>query len=437
MLIYFISFFIMGYAFRNFKKAFLYFLLFKTILVQNLTFLSLPGIPLLTIDTFMSLFFCGLFLCNYNRYKGLECEKFPMKKPFIALTISMFLSAIFAIVGFKSAVSMFIGDSIQFLLVFMMWKFIVSKKDLLFLLKGFSILFICYAGYMFYEYSIQSNPFIKYTQSFISTDRLIDFQYDITEERGYRSQSVFDHAIGGGCNFIIIGSLIFSLLYYFRLQLDKKILYLICAILCTMCAFLTGSRGPIFFMLISYLSVINLKNPKVYKILVLVILIGFIILPLLPDTIYNIFMSIFDSSYQKRTGGSNMDMRLDQLATSIAIMQESPWVGLGQKFLNVYSGSLAQYLLGMESMWFKILTTYGMLGVVTNLYSAYYFLIKIPKQYHTIPFFFVALAYWVTNSLTSTPGIKIYLYYMVLVIFLKLADQRYKLKQVSFNRISI
>lgn len=148
-------------------------------------------------------------------------------------------------------------------------------------------------------------------------------------------------------------------------------------------------------------------------------------------------MSIFDSSYQKRTGGSNMDMRLDQLATSIAIMQESPWVGLGQKFLNVYSGSLAQYLLGMESMWFKILTTYGMLGVVTNLYSAYYFLIKIPKQYHTIPFFFVALAYWVTNSLTSTPGIKIYLYYMVLVIFLKLADQRYKLKQVSFNRISI
>lgn len=421
----------MVYAFYDFKRAFLLFLLFKSILVQNFTFLSLPGIPLLTVDTFISLFFCGLFLLNYRKYKHLENEPFPMKKPFIALTISMFISSLFAIVGFNTAVSAFVGESIQFLLAFMMWKLINIRKDLQFLLKGFSILFICYSIYMYYEYSIQKNPFIEYSQSFISSDRVLDFQYDVTDERGYRAQSVFDHAIGGGCNFVILGGFIFSLYYYYRLKLDHKILYCICAFLCTICAFLTGSRGPIFFMLISYMSIINLKNPKVYRILGLLVIIIILVFPILPNTIQNIVLSIFDSSYQWKIGGSDSDLRFEQLSASVAIMSESPLFGLGQKFLNVYKGSMAQYLMGLESMWFRIITTYGILGIAANIYAAYFFLIKIPRKYSSVPFFFVALAFWITNSLTSTPGIKEYIYYMVLIVFIKLSIMTKNIKAIN------
>ena len=92
------------------------------------------------------------------------------------------------------------------------------------------------------------------------------------------------------------------------------------------------------------------------------------------------------------------------------------------EFMNVMNTSLVSALLGLESMWFRILTQFGMLGVVANLYLAYYSLIKMPKLYKSRPLFFLSLAYWVTASLTSVPGMKMYFYYFVLIVFIKMSD---------------
>ena len=64
-------------------------------------------------------------------------------------------------------------------------------------------------------------------------------------------------------------------------------------------------------------------------------------------------------------------MRFEQLAAAIELMKLSPIVGLGYKFMNVMHTSLVAALLGLESMWFRILTQFGLLGVVANLYLAY------------------------------------------------------------------
>ena len=50
----------------------------------------------------------------------------------------------------------------------------------------------------------------------------------------------------------------------------------------------------------------------------------------------------------------------------------------------------------------------------------YYSLIKVPKLFHSKSVFFISLAYWITASLTSVPGMLMYFYYLIIIIFIKL-----------------
>ena len=76
-------------------------------------------------------------------------------------------------------------------------------------------------------------------------------------------------------------------------------------------------------------------------------------------------------------------------------------------------------LLGRESMWFSILPELGIIGIIANLYLAYFSLIKIPIQYKSWPVFFICLAYWVVGSITSLPGMKMHLYYIIIFLIIK------------------
>lgn len=152
-------------------------------------------------------------------------------------------------------------------------------------------------------------------------------------------------------------------------------------------------------------------------------MVGFVIVsPYLADYAANV-LSIFDSKAQDEVGGSNAEMRFNQLAAAIALLEQSPFVGFGFKFLNGMNNSLTAALLGMESMWFGILTQFGLLGVAANLFYAYYALWKVPHHYKSKPVFFFSLAYWVVGSLTSVPGMLIYMYYLFIIIFIKLSPQ--------------
>lgn len=146
-----------------------------------------------------------------------------------------------------------------------------------------------------------------------------------------------------------------------------------------------------------------------------------IIVPFFSDYTDN-FLSLFDTKAQARVGGSNADMRLDQLAAALSVMANSPIVGLGYKFMNVMNTKSVAALLGLESMWFQILTQFGILGTLANIYLAYYALLKVPKRFKSQPLFFFSLAYWLTASLTSVPGMKMYFYYFIIIVFIKLSS---------------
>ena len=409
---------------RNFKKGFYLFLFYKLVLVTNITVIALPGIPLLTLDVFMTMMY---FLLYYYNRRKIQTESLPMPyaRPFWWIAVSYFLPTVFAYIGFVGAFSQYMGQVIcEFGFAWMMWK-VIDKNDIRYLLKGFTLMFFLACLYGFYEKVTQDNPIVLYEMSLMQgSDRMIDFLVQDDANRGYRVQSFFEHAIGGGIDWGMFAVFAFSMLWVYRVKLPKmqKTSLMLTAFLCIPCLFFANNRGSIVFFFVAMLSVANLKDSKFYVRLVAAFALLLVIAPVFSDYADNI-MSLVDPKAQDKVGGSNAEMRFDQLAASIEVMKLSPIVGLGYKFMNVMNTRLVAALLGLESMWFRILTQFGLLGVVVNVVLAWFSLVKLPRHYKSQPLFFFSLAYWLTASLTSVPGIKMYFYYFALIVFIKMSKE--------------
>lgn len=410
-------------GFVNFKKGFLIFLIFKLFLVNNITLISVPGIPLLTLDMFLSLYFVALFC--YNKLIGRINKKnrFPLGLPFLYIVISSFLSTVFAYAGFLSALSSFVGIITQeIILVWIIWA-VVDVEDIPFLVKGMTYSFFVIVLYGIIEHFLEYNPLVNYEATLIEDEtRSFGTGYGTDwDARGYRAQSVFEHPIGGGINCALYNYWMLLLLYKDKMLFKIKYLILLTLFLSILFLLFTNSRGPILFAVITLLFFAR-KILTSFKLIALFALIIIALMFFLPEY-GDFFMSFISRDAQDEVGGSNAEGRFSQLAAAIALMQKSPIFGLGYKFDKVLESSFVDDLLGMESMWFQILTMLGLLGVAVNLFLAYYMLVKIPRQYGSSAVFFVSLAYWIVGSLTSVPGMKMYLYYLIIIMILKSAKQ--------------
>src|SRR5690606_26575469 len=127
-------------------------------------------------------------------------QKFPYRIPFIILAVSWFLSTIFSIVGFSSAISEFVKELFsQLLLIWMIWDIVKRKSDWIFLFNSITICVFLTCLYGYYEKVTQSNPLVVYESTLVNdSSRAIDFSYDSESTRGFRGQSVFEHPIGAG-----------------------------------------------------------------------------------------------------------------------------------------------------------------------------------------------------------------------------------------------
>lgn len=419
-----IGFFIMVVAWRNYKKGFLAFLIFNLFLTTNITVISVPGLPLLSLNVLMPLYFIGLYYIRRKQFY-METLTFPFGIPFKLLLVSWFFSTLFSLVGFGGALSAFIKNiADNIILAWLVWKFL-SPKDIPFLIKWLTLAFLVICLYGFYEKAVKSNPLQDYEMTFVDdSSRAIDFQYSGDAIRGQRVQSVFEHPIGGGINWalFIVMSLAFYVKYKVRLSVIQAQLTAIVTLMSILCVFLTNSRGPIVFLFIGCMSLISFRNKRFFRLAVMAVIALVVLAPFLAE-FTDIIMSLVLSKAQENIGGSDAELRFEQLAVSIAVMMQSPIVGLGYKFEAFIDPYLLAGLLGLESMWFRILTTFGLLGVVTNCVFAYYSIIKIPRYFKSLPAFYVALAYWVVASLTSVPGMLQYFYFLVYILFLKLTDK--------------
>ena len=416
-----VGFFVRLYSLKQMKKAFLCFLVFKVFLVTNINVLSIPGLPLLSLDMCLTLWF---FFWIFKRRKSeLYCrKKMPYMKPMFCIAFVYFLSTLFSIAGFGSAVSAYIKDVCNMILTpWMMWKLVDSEDDFRFVIKGLMIAFLLTCVYGIVERVIQANPLVAYETTLVNDmAKTIDFRYE-DEFRGYRVQSVFEHPIGAGINWAMFAFLVLIILWERKETYIgvRKALCMIVFLLCLLCLLFSNCRGPIVFFIVSLFAVVNFKSKRSLCVMFFLALMGVAMLSAVGDNyVYNI-LSLFDDSYQDKVGGSTAEQRMGQLNAAIALLKQSPLWGLGYKFLNVMSNSTTRALLGLESMWFRILVQFGLLGFLANVYLGIYSLFFIPRKYRIKTIFWFSLAYWVTASLTSLPGMLFYLYYFIIFYLIK------------------
>lgn len=422
------AFFIIGlliiiYGVYDYKKAFFTYLIYKVFLVTNISIVSLPGIPMLSLDLFMVISFYILFFCKRKNLVE-ECTPFPLNKAFKLLAFSWLISSVFAYVGFGSAMTQFIREVFtNLILVWLIWKNLTDKRDIKYLLKGLTIAFFITCIYGFYEHSILDNPLANYEMTLVKDQsRALNFMYDADYGRGYRVKSVFEHPIGAGANWALYIMFFYVLLLIYRIRMNRIFTYwgIVVSIMSLICMFYSNSRSPFLFLLIGSFSFINIRNKSTYGLLLIIGIAFYICLSIFSEQA-SLLSSIFNVSKQNDIeGSSSIDMRLDQLDAAIALMMQSPIWGFGYKFTSALNNSLVYRLLGLESIWFQALTTFGLLGVVANGYLAYVSIFKISKHFKSKSMFFVSLAYWILISSTSVPGMLVYLYYLLIIIVMKL-----------------
>lgn len=406
------------YSYKHFHRGFILFLIYRMFLALNVVVVAIKDMPSLRVDMVMTFYFLVLFYLNRKKYT--TSAPFPFTTPFIFLVISWTISSIFSYAGILATLPQYIGNiSKDIFLVYVIWK-VIEVKDLKLLLKGFSIVFVIACIYGLFEKITLLNPLRDYEES-LAGDNAVMWAYSEDDVRGYRIQSVFEHAIGAGVNFVLY--IILVLMLYLRYKLEKYISvnYLLLCAACGVCAIWTNSRTPVLFLAIASISFVNFQDARTYKFLILISIVGFLMAPLFVDY-FDIFETIVNQDSQKTMYGSNSDLRWDQLASSLALFSMSPIWGLGFSYDSVLKGTLVESLLGRESIWFNILPELGIIGAISYIIYIWYSLVLVPLQYKNIVSFSLFLAYWIVASLTSIPGMKMHFFYIIVFLSIKMSS---------------
>lgn len=403
---------IFAYSLYDFKKGFILFVGLKYLLVTNITILSIPGIPLLSLDNLMTILFCGMFLLKRKKLSSAKLS-IPWMTPFILLSLTWLICSVFSSAGIVAEMSSFLNVFLkEVLIIWVIWEVIETEDDFKRLFSLFTILTLASCIYGLVEYRLGLNPLNLYTAS-LNKDlsKVIDFTYSIGA-RGYRVSSVFEHPIGACMNWGMYVAFVAMAYTRYKEKAVNNIVVLLACGLCLVGIILTKMRTGFFFLLFALLACINFRKFRFYAVVLLGI---FGIIALWPQYIepnINLFVSVFTGD---RYAGSDASMRFDQLDAAFELLKLSPLTGLGVKFNRIYSGPTVDRLLGLESIWLQVIVQYGVIGIVAYIITIYYSVILIPSFFKSKPMAFIALAYWLTYSLTSFPGVHVYLFYLIMI----------------------
>jgi hypothetical protein len=400
--------------FYDFRKAFLLYVLFKVFLNQNINIINLPGVPLLTMELFMNVCFFVYFIF-FQRKTFYSEEKFPLKMAFIYCLASIFISTVFSSVGFSSAITRALRDLFNiYIFIYILWCVLREKEDIVFLVMGFSYIFIILGLYGFYEKYTGVNPLMDYQVLLNPSYKVIEWVYSDYGRLGMgRIRSAILHPIGFGVYLsIIITFYLFIQNKYERIWKQSNYLKFLLFFLCICCLFFTNSRGPLLYLFISVLAVFSFKNIRTYQI-VYIGLIGILFAWNFIEPYFANIISFYDSSVATKIGGSTIDMRIYQFSTAFDFFSPSPFIGLGIKSMDSFLGRSGIH--GGESIWIWLLIERGILGCVSHIIL----IISIARIGKGEMKYFIwgsTLAWIILTTATSTPGVEISFFLTIILI---------------------
>lgn len=397
---------ILIYSCINLKKGFLVYLLYQIIWFSNGKIISMAGVPSVPIYLVMSLGFTAIYISKGGfRAKLVE---FPFMIPFLILSVSRVLTCFTSLEGFSSEFARAIGFIFgSFIEVVLTWRIVEEEKDFDFLIKGYCLIFTFASVYGLVEYVIKTNPIVEY-KSMLTPEGISTYQADIF--RGYRVMSIFEHPIGAGMTFGLFA--VFAFLYWTSRKKKTNNIYITVALLSILCVTLTKMRASILFTIIAAMAFVKLNNKRFYKVALLALMCLAVCFPIYKDYI-NVFLSLFSSSARQAVGGSDSTMRFLQFDTVYRIMKMSPLLGFGEQCAVYLPKSLVANAFGFESIWFEAMSRYGIIGVIGNLLMLLYSVFMVPHKYKSKCAFWISLAFWLTNTLTTVPFFRMSMYYVV------------------------
>ncbi len=412
-----ISIVLLFYAYINYKKSVMLFAIYQTFWYTT-QLANISGLSLNTTVAMIAVYIILYFFKNNNLY----VQSFPYKIPFVIAICSLLLSCFGAAlpsVELSRAMMRILRD---YLFIWLLWNVVETKKDFIFLVKGFSIVMFGAAFYGLIEYVMGSNPLLDYKVK-LSGDTIS--LYDMAGLRGYRLTSCFEHPLGAGMTFGLFAIFIIVIWINKEEKIPYKFFSIMTSFFCIACVFLTKMRSGILFTIILALALVNLKNIKKRRFYYLIIMI-ICALPAMYIVLnqnLNIILNLFTSTKSSSIGGSSLAMRLSQLEAVLGIMKTSPIIGLGEMFRTyITRTSLTDAALGYESVWFEQAVMHGMVGLISTVIMIYYSVIKIPKKFHSKESCIFFIAYWIVYSFSSIPSFRLVMFYLAQFYFIKTSN---------------
>ena len=149
------------YAFFNYKRAFLLYLLLDVIWFPNAKIINMSGLPSITVYLIGSMAFVNIYLVKKKKiHLKSTCPYFT---PLLLLSISRFLTCTTSVTGFSDEFSRAIGYLFYSVLqVLLIWKALNKEEDFYFIFKGYIVIFFISGIYGIVEYITRLNPIFQY-----------------------------------------------------------------------------------------------------------------------------------------------------------------------------------------------------------------------------------------------------------------------------------
>lgn len=355
-----------------------------------------------------------------------DIKSFPLSASFLLMICSLFLSNYFA--HEKHTSSMFLMILSQYLVVFIFWQLYRTSPMMvtMFFVKALLTLGFIISFYSLFETITKTNPLVRFFVNVeaYSSDSIIDeIRFGLK-----RSQGVFSmHTTNAG-----IALISFATLYVCRFNgyIKHKLINNAMIALLFMTVFFTGARSGIAALMISLPMFLDKRSLSV-KCIFLLCLLGFILSIGTSGYLSSIIDAFVDT---EKVGGSNTNMRENQLDISLAYLMQSPIFGNGIQYTFTTVKILDEDINGAESIWFTAMIDQGLLGVFA--YIMYYVsCIWYCFKCGYAKFSFFVIAFLVFYTMSSIPNVPVT--YTFIYLFMMVEIQKNRFQDLPKNRIHV
>lgn len=361
----------------------------------------------ITFDLAVNILILLLFVINRKKIIN---EKFPFGKAFLIYGLGYTLTCLFPTPIFNYIPRIVISI---LLFSYIYYYCLDGYKNIKIAILSYVVFSFILCGNGLLQPLLGINPLDDYIQSISFEDISAFSTNDLVRMGQERYRSFIPHSISYGVACCVILYLVFwtivSKILKGNMLLIFSIVFLLSGII------ICGSRSPILGLIpLACLFFVPGALSKTMKRYIIIALIIFLFVS--GDYIVYSVQSIFDPQVAAQAEGSDINLRIKQLAISFELFMQEPIFG---HVINFDAFNYNSEILGGESVWFPLLINGGLVGTISYALIYYYFykiFIKNPGKIFLLVFM---IGWLIMRSATSLMGVTDVQFFTIIFIIYK------------------